>query len=307
MRYLATNAELSRTRSRALGSTAGFLLLLVVLLGIVPWPDYCRVEGVAEPANLAIIHVQTDGFVRNFLKAPAEVSPDGQPLVEGVNPKLDAQKNSLKAEREGLEARWRIAQIREIAAAQVFKEQIEALDEKIARIDEQLSNLNLHSPLQGTWVSDDIEKTRGMYLMRGQKIGLVADINNINIRAVAGQAVAAQLIKQPYKQLQIRAKGRPEVTIQGTIEHIMPAGLEDLPSDALGYAVGGSVPTKIKDAREIKAAEHVFEIRIKPQSNKAIRLLTGQRVIARIQLPSKPLAIQWCTSLRQLFQRKFNI
>jgi len=95
--------------------------------------------------------------------------------------------------------------------------------------------------------------------------------------------------------------------LTGEIEQIFPAGQELLPSEALGYAVGGSVPTVSQGAQGTKAAEMFFEIRIKPSADSSIRLLTGQRVVVRIQMNSKPLAVQWWLSVRQLFQRRFHI
>jgi len=84
-------------------------------------------------------------------------------------------------------------------------------------------------------------------------------------------------------------------------------GLEDLPSEALGYAVGGPMPTAPQDPEGKKSAEMFYEIRIKPEADSSIRLLPRQRVVARIQMHRKPLAVQWWLSIRQLFQRRFHI
>jgi putative peptide zinc metalloprotease protein len=115
------------------------------------------------------------------------------------------------------------------------------------------------------------------------------------------------LVEQAFKQLEIRVKGRPDVMLSGQIEKIYPAGQEVLPSKALGYAVGGSMPTLSQDPRGIRAAEKFFEIRIRPTPDSSVRLLSGQRVVARIEMPPKPLVFQWWRSLRQLFQRRFYI
>jgi len=80
-----------------------------------------------------------------------------------------------------------------------------------------------------------------------------------------------------------------------------------LPSEALGYAVGGSMPTIVEDPSGVRTAEKFFEIRIRPTPDKTVRLLSGQRVVARFQLPSKPLAAQWYRTARQLLQRRFRI
>ncbi|UCC96381.1 MAG: hypothetical protein JSW66_11100 [Phycisphaerales bacterium] len=307
IRYLATSADLTRTRGRAVTSVLGGLALAVVGLGILRVPDHCRVEGIVEPVRLMIVHAESDGFVAGFLGSEQKVTPGEQTLIEAVNPRLEAERKSLLAELRSLQIRRRIAEMEEVAAAQILAEQIEALHEKIARVDVELSSLHLQPTLSGTWVSPDIERTKGSYVRRGEQIGVVASLDDVRVRATAGQDLAARLVEQAYEQLEIRVKGRPDAMLTGKIEKILPAGQEVLPSEALGYAVGGSMPTLLQDPRGLRTAEKFFEIRIKPAPDSPVRLLSGQRVLARIQMPAKPIAVQWWQSLRQLFQRRFHI
>ncbi len=316
--FLATGAELTRKRARAVGLTFGTFCLIAVCIGLIRVPDYWRVEGVVEPVHLAIIHASTNGFVVGFLPSESKVSLLDEvvtPLVRAINPDLEAEKKSTVAERRALVVQRRIAETQEIAAAQILDEQLEALDEKIARLEFELASLNLDPPLSGTWVAPDIEYSGGMYLPRGQSIGFVASLDDVIIRATAGQKVAAMLVEQASEQVEIRVKGQPKLLLTGKIEQIFPAGQKLLPSEALGYAVGGSMPTLPQDPpaatqrgeQGTKAAEMFFEIRIKPNANTSVHLLTGQSVVARIRMLPKPLAVQWWLSVRQLFQRRFHI
>jgi putative peptide zinc metalloprotease protein len=307
IRFLATSSELARNRIRAVGSTLGTLGLIVIFIGIIKVPDYCRVEGIVEPVDLSVIHMETDGFITDYLHSETVVGPRGQALIKAVNVELEAERKTLLAELTGLQTRRRIAEMREIAAAQMFDEQIEALGEKITRVEQELSSLQLHAPRPGIWISPDIERAKGMYLLRGERIGYVADLDDVLIRATASQKLAALLFEQHYKKLEIRVKGCPDKLVKGQLEEIFPAGQEVLPSQALGYAVGGSMPTVSRDPYGIRAAEMFFEVRIRPNRDRPVRLLTGQRVIARIRVHSKPLAVQCWRSLRQLFQRRFRI
>jgi len=306
-RYLFTSPELSRTRKQAIVSTAGALACLVLCLGMLKRPDYCRVEGIVEPVELVAVHAQSDGFVTGFLQSDRPVLPGREVLVEAANPELEAEKESLVAQRRALEIRRRIAETREIAASQILAEQIAALDEKIARTDFELSSLRLRSAVKGTWISPDIEKLKARYLRRGQRAGLIASLDDVFIRATAGQSLAALIVEQAFDEVEIRVKGRPDVRFAGRIEKVFPAGLEQLPSEALGHGAGGSMPTVAQDSRGLWAAEKFFEVRIRPEIHGSEDLLPGQRVVARIRMPSKPLAFQWWRSLRQLFQRRFHI
>ena len=305
--YLATNAELARSRVRAVSTTIGFVVLIIICTGVLRLPDYCRIEGIVEPVNMAIIHAQSNGFVTDFLPTGRSVSPDSEPLIRSVNYKLQTEKKTLHAELIVLETKRRIAMTREIAAAQIMTEQIEALKEKIVRIDFELASLDLKPPMSGTWVSPNIEQSAGIYLRRGEQIGFIANLDDVLIRATAKQFLAALLVEQARGELEIRVKKRPDVLFTGQIEKIFPAGQEVLPSEALGYAVGGNMPTQSQDPYGRTAVEKFFEIRIRSDVNDSVRLFTGQRVIARIQLRSKPLAVQWWLSIRQLFQRRFHI
>ena len=305
VRYLATGPELARNRRRAVFSTVGGLAVTLVVLGLIKRPDHYRIEGVVEPVALALIHAETDGFVTGFLPSGSAVSPQAEPLIEAVNPELEARSRSLRAERKALEVRRRMAQLEEVAAVQILTEQLAALDEQIERVESQLADLKLRAPLEGTWVAPEIEDTKGTYLQRGQRIGFVGKLDDLIVRATAGQDVAAMLFEQAQGDVEIRVKGYPQETFAGRIEKILPAGHDELPSEALGYAVGGSVATRPDQTQGQVAAERFFEIRIRPQGDTP--LLTGQRVVTRVRMEAKPLLVQWYQSARRLFQRRFRI
>jgi putative peptide zinc metalloprotease protein len=307
LHYLATSEELARKRLRAIASTAVVTVILAVGVGVVRLPDHRRVEGIVEPREMNIIHARSDGFVAGFLASQVQVSPNDVSLVTAVNPALEAQKRSLVAERRTLAVRRELAVLKEVAAAQIFDEQLAAQDQKIARVEQELAWLHLTAPIAGTWVAPEIEFAQGRFVRRGESLGLVADLDNLLIRATAGQNVAALLIEQAAQDVEIRVEGRPDPTMAGTIEKIFPAGQEQLPSQALGYAVGGSMPVDAHDSSGTKTAEKFFEIRIRPQLDHPDQWRTGQRVIVRVRLRPKPLAAQVYHYGRQLFQRRFHI
>jgi putative peptide zinc metalloprotease protein len=306
VRYLATSNELSRNRFRAVSSTIAGLALLFVSVGIVRVPEYFRIEGIVEPVNLAVVYAENDGFITDYLPSGQKVSEGENELIKAVNPKLEANKKGLLAELASLKARQRLEETRDKTAAQILDKQIDVIKEKIAKIDSDLSSLTIKAPLSGTWFSPDIEKTKGLYLKRGQKTGIVADMNDLRIRATAGQKLAELLFDQAGRQVEMKVRGRPKVELPGKITEIFPAGQKVLPSQALGYAVGGFVPIDSNDPKGMTAAENFFEVRVHPEDG-SVRLFAGQRVIVRIEMPPKPLVFQLWRSARQLFQRRFNI
>ena len=316
--YLATSGELTRTRGRAVFTTLAAVTVILIGIGLIPVADRGRIEGVVEPSRLAVVHMQADGFISEFVSSETKVSPDGPPLLKAQNRDLETKLEQLKAQKQQLEAQKRLAQTRETAGAQILSKQIEALSEQIQRAEDQLRSLVLYSPLEGqdTWISPNIDRLQGAFLHRGDTVGLVASLDDLFIRATAKQEVAARLIAEAKDQcctVEIRVKGRPDIELRGTITNVLPAGQERLPSAALGYAMGGSMATEPTDERGTRTTKEFFEIHIRPivseaaEKNTDMRLFSGQRVIVRFETPPKPLMVQWYRSLLQMLQRRFNI
>ena len=306
-RYLATGPELARSRIQAIVCTAVFLLALGLGLGALKVPDYSRVQGIVEPVRLVIVHAETDGFITEVLPSDVEVTPGGQPLIKSENFALATQQQALLAERKALSVRRSLALTSDLVAAQIHGEELVALDNEILRLNERIDGLQLRPPIAGTWISSDIEFFVGSYLRRGEAVGLVADLSEMIIRATADQNVAAMLIEQAEILVEIRQRGRPEVTLAGTLEKIYPAGQQVLPAEALGFAAGGSVQIDMADPSGTRTTEKFFEIRIRPHFDESVHWYTGQRVDVRIRLADKPLMAQLWHYSRQLFQRRFRI
>jgi len=308
VRFLATSGELSKRRARAVIVTLVTAAAGVGGVGLVRLPDHWRVEGIVEPNRVSLVYAEADGFVDDFLGSDVLVGPGGPALVKATNPQLEAERSQALAERRRLEVQRRIAQTQEIAAVQILDEQVQALDEKIARVESQLASLDLQSPLAGTWVAPEVERLRGLYLHRGQHIGLVGSLDDLIVRAVAGQDAAATVSEQAEPLVEMRIPGRAGRCLHGRITKVAPSGQDTLPSQALGFKGGGPIAVRPDDPNGLRAAEQVFEIRIRPDKAEASDLRAGHRVVVRIRMRSKkPLALQWWTTARQVFQRRFYL
>jgi hypothetical protein len=142
---------------------------------------------------------------------------------------------------------------------------------------------------------------------RGERLGLVGTFDDLIIRAMAGQNVAAMVLEQASPSVEMRIPGRPALDLRGRIVEVSPEGTDVLPSQALGFRAGGPIPVRSDDPNGLRAAERVFEIRVRPEPDGAGALRAGHRVVVRIQMHDKPLWLQWWTAARQLFQRRFYL
>ena len=305
--YLISSGELMRVRVWAVTTSVGVPVLILAGLGLIPAPDPFYVEAVVEPAEMKIVHAGTDGFVDEFLPSGRAVTLDGPLLVRSVNPVLASQHERLLAERRELLARRGAALVQEPAAVQIVEEQIGAVDEKLTRVRQQLADLEIRPPLAGTWVSPNIDRLQGAYLARGQGLGLVATMDDLIVRAIAGQDVAGPLMEDAAERVEMRMDGRPDKQVGGRIKQFLPAGRDRLPSPALAFTAGGPIATKPDDRTGTQTTERVFEIQVIPDPSDQVRLLPGQRVVIRFETSPKPLLAQAKRALLQMLQRRFQI
>jgi len=307
LRYLAVSPELARSRPRAILTSAATAVVLLGVVGLVHAPDRFRIEGVVEPVRYAVIHMKSDGFVDGYLDSGKKTGPNGPALLTAISPILETRRDQLHAEHRRLQVHRKHAQAHEAAAVQIVEEKIAALEEKIARNLQEMADLNLQAPIQGTWVAPNIDRLQGVYLRRGRHVGVVADLDALRIRAVAGQTEAAELIRDAGSAVEIRVKGDPYAALAGRIETIIPAGQERLPSAALGYAAGGSTQTALDDPEGRQASEPFFEILVVPDIPEGKRLMSGQSTVLRFDAAPKPLLVQAWKAMLQLFQRRFKV
>ncbi len=304
IRYLATDRELARHRKRAISTSALAFSVAFVAVGLIRMPDRCRAEGVVEPCQYAVVHMPTAGFVEDVLASGTRTGSHGPLLITASSPELETKAKRLRAEYRRLQINRQAAQTQEAAAAQILEEKIDALEEQIQRVQKELESLALRSPIEGIWVAPDADRLMALYLDQGERIGVVADLDNLRIRAVASQRVVARLIADDQVQVEIRIPGRPEIEFAGRIDRIIPAGQERLPSAALGYAAGGATRIDLGDPSGLRAAEPFFEILIVPLVGETFTLRPGQTTALRFETSPRTLLAQGWRSLLQLFQRR---
>jgi putative peptide zinc metalloprotease protein len=277
VKYLFTSEELMRTRPLAMWTTGLFMALVVTLVGIIPYPDRHRGEGVIEPREYMEIYARTDGVVLSVATPGTQVTPQGPTLFVLENRELVAKLAMLEAERREIEAQTRQARAdNEIGLAQSLLEKMTAVEAQDKRLREELKSLRQNSPITGQWISPDIEQATGTFIKRGDKIGKVASTDVFVLRVVVDQTLGGRITRDVLlaaleqgreARVEVRVKGRPREWFYGVIrsrEDILPAGTNDLPSAALGYLAGGTTQVKMDDQHGTKTAEPVFEVRIHP-------------------------------------------
>lgn len=327
LHYLTTSPELLRVRGRALSTSALGFAWLVVIFGVLPYPDRAKAQGVIEPLELKELFAKADGLTLPATEAIGRLHESGTPLVErgavlvsASNTELRSELQATNADKRRFSTLWSQALAQgDTAKATIYRGQIDSLEKQAEHIQQEISDLVITAPIAGAFVAPDLDQKQGAYLKRGEKVGLIANLamSNMTIRATAPQEIAGLVNDADHPTVQFRILGRPDDLYRGTLRKKFPAGQNNLPSASLGYAAGGDMAVSQEDNKEgTKTNEAFFEVLIdnlrKVDAGRDVplaanELLPGQRVVVRFDFGKRPILAQLWTSALQLVQRRFQI
>lgn len=309
--YLTTSPELIRTRGRAMVWTTGFIGAVIVLVGVIPFPDRDRAQGVVEPRDFAFVHVDTDGFVNDYLASGQRIDAGGEPLIRATNQELETELRMLEADYRRTRMSLRQARTEELANANSLEQRLNVIARNIERIEERTDKLNLRPSIAGTWVAPDIETVKGRFLPRGEKVGMIVSDDDLIVRATPTQNVGPRVKYHVDRGdrviVEMRVRGQPDIHLTGEVAYIDNAGKRQLPSAALGYRVGGALAVDPTDPEGRRTIESFFEVHIDPDKadEHYHALRSGQTLVVRFEMPDKPLGVQWWRAIRQMIQKRY--
>lgn len=304
MRYVFFSPKLMNRRSRALGVVALVVGSIVAFLAFVPMPYYFRAEGVVKSSEFQNVYTASPGEIVEVVTPTGTYVEAGQVLVRLSNEELRREADLIRIERERgalLLRRDRSEQGAQLAGLQAF---FKALDAREKSLNEQLEQLVVRAPVAGLWIAADLHEVLGAMVPRGQSMGMVRSEEGYVFSAVVHQRDAGRL---SLRDSEVKIRGQEgEIAMIREVDAI-PAGQEDLPSAALGVAGGGSMGVMPQDEAGSKTTEPYFQVRGRLELPEGVTAQHGQRGVARFPLPKKPLLAQWSHTVRQFFQREYQL
>ncbi|MEE9447977.1 MAG: efflux RND transporter periplasmic adaptor subunit, partial [Arenicellales bacterium] len=313
IKFLMTNKQLKGKRSRAISLSMAFVGLLVALT-FLPVPLVTMVEGIVWANQESRIRMDSQGFVDQVHVQNGERVTKGQILLVCKNneietnlKRLTALLDELKAQYTAVSARSRSKQDR--IQAELVREQINAANAQIEKVNQQRENLIIKSPIQGTYVAFTNQSLLGRFLQRGEVLGFVTRNNAATVRVLVPQD-RINLVRQHTENITVRTADKPSEVLAADISREVPLASQDLPSAALSFEGGGAIPTNpnqaASEAGQLSAFQSWFQIDItidRPEDEIGL----GERVYARFSHGNERLGKQLYRVIRQTFLSKFNV
>ena len=318
-KYLTTDPELHRKRTRAWAFTLAVGSAAAVLLGAVPFPNAVRAQGVGEPLERARAVVKSPGWVDAILVRDGESVRAGQVLVRLRNPDTATELKTAELEMERAAILLDAAKGTSAGEADIARQTYERAKDQVAKIQKDAAELVVVAPNAGKVVAPQLDRLQGVYLKRGQPVAEVSDDAMIETFVSVEQGDYERVRAASDPQVEVRFAGDTGRKLKAVdlvgddLEEIryLPAAKNDVRSGALTLAGGGTIAPDQRDPN--KTAADLFEMRVilaNPPvadgggdgSGEARRFLPGQRAYVRIKLDDEPLAKQWWRQFLQLIQ-----
>lgn len=291
----------ARARSlRAAGLVAGAVL---VLLLVVPAPQQVVARGIVWPPEQAQLRAGAAGFVERLELEQGAIAQAGQSLVVLQDPVLVAARERVDSERNGLLAQQYGALLTQPVRAQEVAEDLDRNAAELARLEEQLAQLELRAHLPGEVVWARPQDLPGSYVKRGTMLGHVLTGGPAHVRVA--------LLEDDYlrtrgrvRSLEVRLAEAPRTAYAGRLAQGVPGAAMELPAPALGDRFGGPVPVDPADPNGLRTRVPVFLLDAEVPALQAATI--GGRAWVKLELPPQPLGLQWLAQLRQLMIKQFN-
>ncbi|MFG6489081.1 hypothetical protein ACG04R_20515 [Roseateles sp. BYS78W] len=295
-------AARSRRVHRVLAVT---VVALALVLFVLPLPYHTTAEGVLWLPERAIVRASTAGFVQQVLAEPGQMLQAGQPVVQTLEPALDARLQAQAAKVEETEAQvdaaWMVSQ----AHAQQLLKDLEREQASLARLQDEASQLTLRAGAAGALLMDRAADLPGRWLRKGEIVGYLRTGDAPLVRVVVPQS-DVDTVRLATEQVEVRL---PQATAQvwpATLLRGVPAASRQLPSAVLGAHGGGSVVTDPQDEQGLRTLESVFEFELRLPADVPHEFL-GSRVHVRFEHPAEPIGLRAWRAVRRAFLSTFHV
>lgn len=309
-KYLTTEPELHRKRTRAWAFTLATASALVVLLAVIPAPSAVRAEAITEPLERSRAVVETPGRVAELLVTDGDIVDRGDVLMRLENEELQTRLFVAQQELAQAEALLRPMRITDAGATAVYEKQVESAQGRVERLQKQIDELVVLAPNRGRVVAPRIEERVGTWVNRGDAVALVQDDSELEVFVAVDQGSFERIIGTPDEKrlVQVRLAGDVDRVMQGKrLQDVryLPGAKNELRSAALTYAGGGTIAPDPQDPN--KSATTQFEFRFTLPNAGADgepRYLPGQRAYVRVKLEDEPIVKQAWRGVLQLIQNQ---
>lgn len=213
--------------------------LLAVIIFVVPISQSTVVQGMLLPSGKASIVSNAEGFITHIHVNEGEAVSTGDILLTIENRSVEKQLNYLANQLDEYQTLAYRYSTEDPSQADFYRQKIRALKVEQENLLEQRDSLTVRSPYTGVFLSDNLDSKSGVYIKKGEHIGVVTNNKNVEIIALANEKLIQRL--DDYQDIEIWLyDGGSNIHTPQSVKKT-PAALSELPNKYFSLAYGGNV------------------------------------------------------------------
>ncbi|ETR70268.1 MAG: M50 family peptidase [Candidatus Magnetoglobus multicellularis str. Araruama] len=305
--YLISSPKLQKNRVRVLAVTGMTASVVISLILFIPFTDSLQAPGIVEARHFQKIYSDHPGYVKQILKPGGTYIKTGDVLMRLDN--RDISFDLANAKLQHKETLIMIKQARNVRSVDLkpLLKRLEKVESNIADLKGRMESLVIYSKHDGIWQPSTDAKFVGRWIPRGGYLGEVINPKQFVFSAAVPQKEAARLFQGDLQEMSVRIKGQAQQDICVTNYQIIPFEQTRLPSMAIGWSGGGQVATSLQDSTGLETREPFFLIIASLKDSTQKLFFHGRSGRINMVLPPKPLYFQFYRSLKQLFQKRYQL
>ena len=300
--WILRAGELQGRRARALAVVFGGAVVIGVCAFGVQLPNRSHAPGLVWLPDEALVRLQVDGFIEEFLVRDGQHVSPGTPLLRLSNDQLLAALGKAEAELEQQRINRASHFGQDALATAKADDRIARLEGEVAALSAQRDALVVRAASAGR-VAIDMQRTLpGMHLAQGHLVAHVVPDGPPLVRALVSNDDIGFVHQHNGEAVISLPQGGTEFVARQ--ERLVPQATATLPSAALGDVTGGSIALDPTDKTGLTAREPHFQVdlRLPPDARAPI----GARVLVTFDHGDATVVDLLATALRRGFLRHFD-
>lgn len=296
-------------RHRAWTVVISGAVALILVLGIIPFPDAVRTQGIVKANSATTVYLQTSGTLEHLHVQHGDRLLAGQLIASLTNADLATEIITTEASKVETQAQYLQALHKNSSDLSALQQKLDTLDDRLHSLAGQRKLLEVRAEQDGEWVAPDLHERVGSWLQRGHNLGEVVDPRSFRFVAVVAQEQTDRLFKQDYQQADLRLAGQEDGNVRLTQLQIIPFQSDRLPSVALGWLGGGEIAVNTSEPSGATAKEsfYLLQTELPNAALLGLTVLHGLTGTLRVQTPAQPLATQAYRAVQQLLQKRYAL
>ncbi len=307
VKYIFFDPATRPVRARAVIVFAAGLLLAVILLGGIPFPNAVRAPCAIEPREMDYLRAAEPGFVREVYVRDGDVVKEGQVLAVLFNEDLEYRMRIKRYDIARAQARLRKLEMEHMASAQAIAYQLGVFQQDLAELVQRHAKLTFRAPFDGQVIAPKLERIQGIFLQAGDPLFVVASLGEYRVTAVVSTEDVVALKEAGHVKVRVKLRSAPGRVCLGRIERLHPAATHAAPPQGLANRAGGPVLLDPQATpQQPRTLFPWYRVDIVLDEGQLITNMgaTGQ---VRFVVGSEPLGAQIWLRFRRLLHRRFLI